>query len=148
MRIYLDTSVFSALFDVRNPERQELTKEFFSKIDEYEVFISNLTRIEIDKTPDKDLREKMQEQVSEITIVPSTSAVQQLTEEYIRYEAISGNYIEDAYHIAIAVVNNLDIVASWNFRHIVRRKTKDIVSMVNGKNNYKHVEIMTPAELL
>lgn len=148
MRIYLDTSVFSALFDVRNPERQELTKEFFSKIDEYEVFISNLTRIEIDKTPDKNLREKMQEQVSDITIVPPAGAVQQLTEEYIRYEAISGNYIEDAYHIAIAVVNNLDIVVSWNFRHIVRRKTKDIVSMVNGKNNYKHLEIMTPAELL
>ncbi len=148
MKVYLDTSVLSALFDVRNPERKELTKEFFSNIRDYEVYISNLTRIEIDKTPDNELREKMQKEISEIEVLPSDEMVQHLTEEYIRYEAISNNYIEDAYHIAVAVVNNLDIVVSWNFRHIVRRKTKDIVAMVNTKNNFKHIEIMTPAELL
>ena len=90
----------------------------------------------------------MQKEISEIEVLPSDEMVQHLTEEYIRYEAISNNYIEDAYHIAVAVVNNLDIVVSWNFRHIVRRKTKDIVAMVNTKNNFKHIEIMTPAELL
>jgi len=148
MKIYLDTSVFSALFDTRNPERQELTKEFFSKIKDYEVYISDLTRIEIDKTPDDELRNKMRKVITDIKVVPSNETVQQLTEEYIRYDAISENYTEDAYHIAAAVVNNLDIVVSWNFRHIVRRKTKDIVVMVNTKNDFKHIEIMTPAELL
>ena len=39
MKVYHDTSVLSALFDARNPERQELTKEFFSRIHEHEVFI-------------------------------------------------------------------------------------------------------------
>ena len=74
--------------------------------------------------------------------------VEQLSKDYIRYGAIPEGYPEDAYHVAIAVVNNLDIVLSWNFRHIVRRKTKDIVNMVNTMNNFKHIEIMTPAELL
>ena len=64
MKVYLDTSVFSALFDARNPERKELTKEFFSNIRDYEVYSSNLTRIEIDKIPDNELREKMQKEIS------------------------------------------------------------------------------------
>ena len=58
MKIYLDTSVLSALFDGRNPERQELTKDFFSKIQEHEAYISDLSRIEVDKIPDDVLREK------------------------------------------------------------------------------------------
>ncbi len=37
MKIYLDTSVLSVLFDGRNPERKELTKDFFSKIQEKDI---------------------------------------------------------------------------------------------------------------
>lgn len=148
MKIYLDTSVFSALFDARNPERQELTKDFFLEIDEFDVYISDLTRIEIDKTPDDDLREKMRKEIIHLKVADSTEAVERLAEEYIKSEAISKSYVEDAFHIAVAVVNNIDIVVSWNFRHIVRRKTKDIVAMVNAQKNFRHIEIMTPAELL
>jgi len=148
MKIYLDTSVLSALFDERNPERQELTKDFFSKIHEHEAYISDLSRIEVDKIPDDVLREKMSGVIATLRILSTDDVVEQLSKDYIRYGAIPEGYPEDAYHVAIAVVNNLDIVLSWNFRHIVRRKTKDIVNMVNTMNNFKHIEIMTPAELL
>jgi len=67
MKIYLDTSVLSALFDARNPERQELTKEFFSRIDEHEVFISELTRVEIEETPDEELRDKMRRVIADFS---------------------------------------------------------------------------------
>ena len=71
MRIYLDTSVLSALFDARNPERQELTKEFFSRIDEHEVFVSELTRLEIEATPDEELRRKMGEVIAGFGVLAS-----------------------------------------------------------------------------
>jgi hypothetical protein len=38
--------------------------------------------------------------------------------------------------------------SSWNFKHIVRRKTKDIVRMVNTLNNLRQIKTITPAELL
>jgi len=148
MKVYLDTSVLSALFDARNPERQELTKEFFSRIDEHEVFISELTRVEIEETPDEELRDKMRGVITDFHVLPSQEAVEQLSGEYISQGAVSEKYPEDAYHIAVAVVNDLDIVLSWNFRHIVRRKTKDIVNMVNTMQNQRHIEITTPGELL
>ena len=67
---------------------------------------------------------------------------------YLRHMAIPGGYPEDAYHIAIAVVNDMDFLLSWNFRHIVRRRTKDVVRMVNTMNKFGEIEIITPAELL
>ena len=51
MRIYLDTSVLSALFDERNPERKSLTEAFFKEIESFETYISEITIAEIERTP-------------------------------------------------------------------------------------------------
>ena len=79
---------------------------------------------------------------------PSKQEVLDLSNKYIEAGAISANYSEDSYHIAIAVINDIDILLSWNFRHMVQRKTKDIVNMINTLNRLNHIEIITPAELL
>jgi predicted nucleic acid-binding protein len=48
MIAYLDTSVISALFDDRNPERKSLTEAFFKEIGNFEPFISEITVAEVD----------------------------------------------------------------------------------------------------
>lgn len=148
MKIYLDTSVISAIFDERNPERKILTEEFFSKINLYTAYISELTIAEIEKTPDPQLRTKMREIIQDFIILEINESVEDLAKEYVKHKAVPETYFEDAYHIAIAVLNEMDYLLSWNFRHIVRRKTKDIVRMINSLKNLKWVEITTPGELL
>lgn len=91
---------------------------------------------------------KMKNTVSHFLLLSSTGDVERLSKKYIQYDAVPEKYAEDAFHIAIAVVNEMDFLLSWNFKHIVRRKTRDIVRMVNTLNRFKHIEIMTPAELL
>ncbi|MBI3193032.1 MAG: PIN domain-containing protein [Ignavibacteriae bacterium] len=148
MKIYLDTSIISALFDERNPERKILTEEFFQQIDLYQVFISTLTLLEIENTPNYILKEKMQNAVSRFQVLSLQPTVEKLSNDYISHGAIPHSYAEDAYHIAIAVANDMDYLLSWNFRHLVRNKTRDIVRMVNTLNQMKHIEIVTPAELM
>jgi len=148
MKIYLDTSVISALFDDRNPERKALTEEFFAEIRLYETYISELTIAEIERTPDRTLRDKMKQVIKGFSILEINEAVEELAREYIKYGTVPESYSEDAYHIAVAVLNEMDYFLSWNFRHIVRRKTKDIVRMVNTLRKLKQVEIITPGELL
>jgi len=58
-KVYLDTSVISARFDERNPERKSLTESFFAEIGNFETFISEITVAEIERTPDIELRSKM-----------------------------------------------------------------------------------------
>ncbi|GFP24817.1 hypothetical protein HKBW3S25_00255, partial [Candidatus Hakubella thermalkaliphila] len=121
---------------------------FSREIENFEPFISEITSAEIKRTPDIELGSKMKEVISRFSILPLTDDVEWLANEYTRYGAVPETYPEDAYHIAIAVINNLDFLLSWNFKHIVRRKTRDIVKMINTLNRFRQIEIMTPAELL
>lgn len=136
IRIYLDTSVISAYFDERNPERKFLTELFFKKIEMFDAYISEVVLAEIDDTRDVQLRAKLREKVIS------------LTDEYVKHEAIPSDYPEDALHIAISTMNEIDYLLSWNFEHIVRVKTRRIVNMVNASFGYPDLEIITPAELL
>ncbi len=148
VKVYLDTSVISALFDDRNPERKSLTEAFLKEIENFEAFISEITGAEIERTPEIGLRSKMKEVVSQFSVLPLTDEVEWLANQYIRYDAVPESYPEDTYHIAIAVINDMDFLLSWNFKHIVRRKTRDVVKMVNTLNRFRQIDIMTPAELL
>jgi predicted nucleic acid-binding protein len=148
MKIYLDTSVISALFDERNLERKILTEEFFSKIGIYDTYISEFTVAEIERTPDQTLSSKMKQVIRDFTVLGINESVEELAKEYVKYGAVPESYPEDTYHIAVAVLNGMDYLLSWNFRHIVRKRTKDIVRMVNTLRNLRQVEIITPGELL
>ncbi len=148
MKIYLDTSVISALFDIRNPERKSLTEAFIMEIDNYDVYISDLTVAEIERTPDIVLQAKMLEMIIHFARISLSNDVEWLANEYVKHGAIPESYPEDAYHIAIAVINDIDFLLSWNYKHLVRRKTRDIVRMLNTLNKLRQIEIITPAELL
>jgi len=152
MKAYLDTSVISALFDEKNPERKSLTEAFLKRARILEVCISQITLVEIEQTPDLELRNKMRGAISQFSILRflynNVESVEWLAKEYVRYGAVPEGYPEDAYHIATAVISEMDYLLSWNFKHIVRRKTRDIVRMVNTLYNLRQIEIMTPAELL
>jgi predicted nucleic acid-binding protein len=148
LKVYLDTSVISALFDDRNPERKSLTESFFSEIETFDIYISNITILEIENTPDKNLKSLMKERIKPFTVLSISEDVEELVKEIIQKGAIKTSYSEDAYHIAIALLNEMDFLLSWNFRHIVRKKTKDIIRMISSLKKLRQIEILTPAELL
>jgi hypothetical protein len=52
LRVYLDTSVFSAYYDDRAPDRQVQTEEFWVRLAEFEAATSELAREELEQTPD------------------------------------------------------------------------------------------------
>ncbi|MBN2152456.1 MAG: type II toxin-antitoxin system VapC family toxin [Candidatus Lokiarchaeota archaeon] len=147
IKIYLDTSVISAKFDDRNPDRKELTENFFVIIDQYDPYISRITIAEIENTPDEALKSKMQDCVKGFNVLEISEATENLARQYVKGGAIPKKYQEDAYHIAFAVINEVDYLLSWNFKHVVKQKTRAIANMVNTINRYRNIDIITPAEL-
>ena len=148
LKIYLDTSVISALFDTKSPEMMRWTEDFWTVINNYEVYISDVVIAEILETPDIRLKEQMGEVMKSLIRLKMDEDAETLSSEYVRYGAVPSRYRKDAMHIAITTVNHIEILVSWNYRHIVRRKTKEVVRMVNSMNNYPFIEIVTPPELL
>ena len=148
LKIYLDTSVISALFDRRSSEMMRWTEEFWKIIDKYEVYISDVVITEIQETPDVKLKERMSEAIKSLVRLEMDEDAEKLSSEYVRYGAVPSKYRKDAIHIAITTVNHIEILVSWNYRHIVRRKTKEVVRMVNSLYGYPFIEIVAPPELL
>ena len=148
LKIYLDTSVISALFDRRSPEIMKWTQEFWKMIEKYEVYVSDVVVTEIQETPDVELKENMSKALRDLSQLEVDENAEKLSMQYVRYGAVPPRYRKDALHIAIATVNHIEILVSWNYRHIVRRKTKEVIRMVNSLYNYPLLEIVATPELL
>ena len=146
-KIYLDTSVPSAYYDDEKPERQELTKEFWLKIKDYRVNISYLVKDELDQIEDESLKRKMDELIRDFKILKTSDKVRELAEEYIKRGVVPEKFRNDAVHIAIATLNNMDALISWNFKHLVNIKTREEVNLINRNKGFKSIQIIAPPEL-
>jgi hypothetical protein len=71
-----------------------------------------------------------------------------LAEKYMEQKIVSENYRDDALHIAIATVSNVDVLVSWNFKHIVNLSKIKMFNSVNIREGYNALEIRTPQEVI
>ena len=72
----------------------------------------------------------------------------QLGNKYIEANIVGKTSLTDCRHIATATVNEIDILTSWNFKHIVNLDKIHLYNGVNLQNGYRTIEIRTPRELL
>jgi predicted nucleic acid-binding protein len=70
-----------------------------------------------------------------------------LADQYLERGILSGNYYDDAQHIALATVANVDVLASWNFQHIVHFDKIRQFNAVNLEQGYKPIDIRSPREV-
>ncbi len=101
--IYLDTSVISALFDSRTPERQNLTKVFWDQaIYNYNIYISEIVVDELNDVSDKSLRQELLDTVASFKVLNVSQEIIELANEYVSRSIIPQKHKVDAVHIAIA----------------------------------------------
>ena len=65
-----------------------------------------------------------------------------------RVYVVTNKFYEDAFHIAISTVHQVNVLASWNFKHIVNLDRIRMYNSVNLKNGFSILEIRTPREIL
>lgn len=71
----------------------------------------------------------------------------ELAETYIDRGILSSNYRDYARHIAMATVADVDILVSWNFRHIVHFDKIRQFNAANLEKGYKTIAIYSPMEV-
>ncbi len=134
LTLYLETSIINAAIDDREPEKKKLTLRLFDEIkkEEYEVYVSSLVIDEIDKSS-KEIAAELREAIKELNpeVLELDDEVDTLAGKYTEQGIIPVKYHNDALHIATATVNDLDVIVSWNFEHIVKLKTKREVIGIN-----------------
>ena len=143
----MDTSVFGGYFE---PEFELWSKLLIDKIinGEIKMLLSQLTEIELNGAPQnvKDLVKQIPDEHIEFLTI--TEEANQLAIRYVNENVVGKTSMEDCRHIAIATLNNADILASWNFKHIVNVNRIRGYNAVNYKLGHKILEIRTPREVL
>ena len=146
-RIYLDTSVFGGYFE---PEFELWTKILFDKINkgQYKVIYSRLTDIELNPAPENVRILASSLPQSSLEFIDISEEANILAEKYIAENVVGKTSLADCIHIALATLNNADILVSWNFKHIVNINRIRGYNSVNYKFGHKILEIRTPREIL
>ncbi|MBN2542502.1 PIN domain nuclease [bacterium] len=154
LKIYLDTSVINFLYANDVPELKKITVEFFDCFvmkNKYKVYVSNVVIQEINKTKERLKRNKLLKVISKynINIFTFTKESEKLADIYFKNKIVPISQIEDAYHIAISTCNSIDILLSWNFKHLPNIKKQLAVKKVNEKEGYYSPLMMTnPMEVI
>ncbi len=147
LRVYIDTSVVGGYFD---EEFEDDTKKFFNRIfkKEFIVYFSEVSEAELALAPKKvqDLKLKIPKECYRYLDLDDESKL--LAQSYINEKILGTGSYDDAYHIAIATVNRLDVLVSWNFKHIVNFDKIKLFNSINLKLGYPLIEIHSPLELI
>lgn len=147
MKLYLDTSVFGGCFDI---EFESSSKKLFKEIFDHEhtVTISNITLNELEKSPDK-VRLLLDKVLKyDVELLNIDKEVDLLAKHYIQEKVITEKYLLDAYHIAIGTINKVDVIVSWNFKHMVNILRIKSYNSVNLKYGYGLIDIRSPLEII
>lgn len=147
MRIYVDTSVIGGCEDDEWSEASLRLVESFLRGDNTLV-ISDLTIQELAAAPKTVTQHLNRVPERKIEIVRLTDKARELAESYIAKSVISRHMIADAQHIAIATLARVDVLVSWNFKHIVNIHRIHGYNSVNGSEGHPELEIRTPREVL
>jgi predicted nucleic acid-binding protein len=147
LRVYIDASVVGGYFD---EEFEDVTKLFFDRIfkKEFLVYFSEVSETELSLAPDfvKDLKSKIPTDCYRYLELDDES--RELAEAYIKEKVLGKASLDDAFHIAIATVNRLDVLVSWNFKHIVNYNKIKLFNSINLRLGYPMIEIRSPKEFV
>jgi len=149
-KIYLETTMFNYYFDNErdaHPDTIRLFEEIKTK--KYKAFSSVYAIDELMKAPEEK-RSLMMELFNkyDITILQPSKEAESLADMYVNEGIIPKTHIVDSRHIAIAAVNDLEMILSLNFTHIVRKKTIELTEFINVREGYRKVQIYTPMEVV
>lgn len=152
-RVYIETSIISYL--AGRPSRnlivaawQSLTIEWWEKRRNlFELFVSELVLEEAGRG-DSEAAERRLKAIEGIPLLKLTDSAVELSRKLISGNALPTKATDDALHIALSAVHNIDYLLTWNYRHIDNAEIKPLVRSIIIVNGYNYPEICTPQELI
>jgi hypothetical protein len=146
-RVYADTSVFGGCFD---DEFKVESKRLFDEIrrGQFVLVVSDMILDELELAPEA-VREVLAELPKEqVGFVNASAESDELRNAYLQAGIVGPASSNDAAHIAVATVFNVDLVVSWNFKHVVHFEKIEGYEGVNSLRGYRSPRIYSPREVV
>jgi len=146
VRIYIDTSVIGGCFDEEfKPWSDGLIQDF--KSGRFKPILSDVVAAEVVDAPEP-VRMKYDEILGlDHEFVAADQEAIELADRYQLRKILTPKYYDDGLHIALATIAEVDLLVSWNFRHIVHFDKIRLFNSVNLELGYKPLQIYSPREV-
>ncbi|MGE7775975.1 hypothetical protein ACQKLP_14700 [Chitinophaga sp. NPDC101104] len=147
VKVYVDTSVIGGCCDA---EFQEWSLALFDEFNAgtKKIIISDIISMELLGASNEVKSYLNQVPQSNRILIDANDKALMLAQTYIDEGALPGKNYQDALHIAHATLSGADVLASWNFKHLVNLERIKQYNAINLKLGLNTVEIRTPREIL
>jgi hypothetical protein len=152
-RVYIETSIASYLAarpsrDIVQAARQQVTGAWWSdRRSEFDLFVSQYV---LDEAGDGDVDAARRRLglLDGLPVLQTTDEATALGEMLIDQEALPQKAATDALHIAVATVHEIDVLLTWNCKHLANAEILGRVGRVIRSQGYEPPIICTPDELM
>lgn len=127
---------------------REAVDSFFERSSDFDLCISPIVVEEIYRVPD-DFRKVIIDKI--VSVNPEylirNADITALADEYVNRGIFTPKYLYDGLHVAFASYYGVDILVSFNYRHLVRYENKRLIHATNIVLGYSTPSIISPEEV-
>ena len=145
--IYVDASVIGGCEDSEFSEASLTLWRLFAE-GFYIQVLSEHTLRELREAPETIRARLLEIPEAHQVVLPDTAEAEALAESYLAHGIVGPGSRSDALHVALATIGRVDVMVSWNFKHIVNLGRIRMFNAVNLEQGYGLIEIRTPREVL
>ncbi len=146
LHVYIDSSVIGGCEDPEFSEDSLALWRLFVKGDFVQVLSAHTLR-ELQDAPDEVRSHILEVPEANQIILEDTPEAYDLAEAYLAHGIVGPGSHSDALHVALATIGRVDVLVSWNFKHLVNLGRIRSFNAVNLEQGYGLVEIRTPKEV-
>jgi predicted nucleic acid-binding protein len=150
--VYLETTVVGHIAGRQHADpfvaaRQQVSRDWWrNEAKHFAVIISQVVLDECGAGDPTAAAERL-EVVDGLDLLESSDDVDALADALIRGKAIPPSEPRDAFHIAIAAVNGVKYLLTWNFKHIANAALRGRIEKICRDAGFAPPTICTPDEL-
>ena len=145
-RIYLDTSVIGGCYDDEFAMWSNgLMKDIESGL--FQGVTSEIVEAEIADAPTEVWEKFLKFLEMNPEVLKINAEAIGLVDIYLKHKILAERFRNDMLHIALSTIADVDILVSWNFRHIVRYDKIRQFNAVNLEQGYHILDIYSPREV-
>ena len=152
-KVYVETTVVSYLTgratrDLIVAAHHEETRSLWPRLtSEFATYISALVYEEAGRGNPEQAQKRLSA-IEPFPVLDVDHDAQELASRLLLDKAVPEEFPEDAMHIAVAAVNGIDILLTWNFAHINNPFKKMLIRQAVENAGYRCPEICSPDELM
>ncbi|MCB2263779.1 MAG: type II toxin-antitoxin system VapC family toxin [Candidatus Thiosymbion ectosymbiont of Robbea hypermnestra] len=151
--VYLETSIIGYLAsfpsrDLITAANQQLTHDWWdNKRKQYDLYVSETVIAECSAGDPQAAQERM-DMIGDIPILNVTEDAENLADELVKQIPLPENAEVDALHIAIATVNGVNYLLTWNCAHIANAALQPRIETICRSTGFEPPAICTPQQLM